>query len=307
MKVAAHGPRKLNEVAERLCAAGVDTTYAGEVGEVTADATWIVVHAAERIPPALLSPDYAAKLLLFIDRVTDATESDLLALPTTLPALVVKQGDLGTDEIALAVEKVVGALPRGAALYAPGAAVAALELTGSSDRGQALSTLQRFVRDLSLDARRVAQIVTIADELITNAFYHAPVDGIGGHPYSNISRMDPVEAKPGRAVELHFAKNEHRVVVAVRDRYGSLPERQLRTHLAKAATSPTASFRVSGSSGGARLGLVTALRASSQLIFDLTPGQSAECIGVVETKGTYRDFQEAGRSLHLFTLAPSRA
>ena len=78
----------------------------------------------------------------------------------------------------------------------------------------------------------------------------------------------------------------------------------VRTHLSKAATSATASFRVSGGTGGARLGLVTALRASSQLIFDLIPGETAECIGVVETKGSYREFQEAGRSLHLFTLRP---
>src|SRR5262249_2209062 len=160
------------------------------------------------------------RLLLFVDRAVEATEGDLLSLTSSLPALVVKQGELSGDEIALAVERVLGTSTLGIERYAPGAASASqFVLNVSSEPGAALTMLQDFVQELRLDARRMAQIVTIADELLTNAFYHAPVDGIGGHPYSHASRMDPIEAKPGRAVELAFAKNAQRVVVAVRDRY----------------------------------------------------------------------------------------
>ena len=256
----------------------------------------------------------ADRLLVFVDQTTDAAEVPLLAFQTTLRAMIVKQRVLQTDEMLMAVQKVLdtgaGAGGLGLERYlAPGGILDGgprrLTLVQSTDRGRMLNELQGFLGGLG-DARRVAQVLTVADELITNAFYHAPVDGIGGHPYSHVSRMDRVVCKPGREIEVAFARDEHRVAVSVRDCYGSLKQPQLRAHLAKAATVPTANFKVSGGPGGAKLGLVTALRAASQLIFNVVPGELTEGIGVIATAGSYRQFIEAGRSLHLFSL-PSAA
>jgi hypothetical protein len=266
-------------------------------------AGWSVAHVVNRIPPALLEMPAAAaqQLILFIEGATDATEADLLELRHSPAAWVVTQGTLGPVDLQAAVERILDSTP-GLDRYLPeGGERMHFTLTRSPERGNALGALQEFVAPVGLDARRVAQILTIADELISNAFYHAPVDGIGGHPFSHVSRMDIVETRPGREIHLTFGRTEHRVAVSIRDAYGSLQEQLLRTRLAKAATCATANFRASDGRGGAKLGLVTALRASSRLIFHLVPDQSAECIGIVETKGSYREFLAGGRSLHVFS------
>ena len=168
-------------------------------------------------------------------------------------------------------------------------------------------SLDRYIAARSIDSRRSSQILTVADEFITNAFYHAPIDGAGGHPCSHMSRMDPVQCHPDYPIELSYSGDGHRIAVAVRDLYGSLEPREVRTHLARVVATPTASFKVSSNAGGAGLGLINAVRGTSQLIFNIAPHQRTECIGVIETDGNYRRFLEVGRALHLFSLtAPAR-
>jgi hypothetical protein len=309
----------LDALVERLGGAG-ESARVATLREVdaaersTASATTLVHHVVGRIPPELagLPQNVAERLVLFVDQVTAETEADLLAFHTTLLGMIVRQGALAVEEMEIAVRKAVdsataGPATAGLGLYLAGGELAPkMMLSRSNDRGIALAALESFVRVIGLEARRFAQIVTVADELITNAFHHAPTDGMGGHPYSHVSRMDIIQAGYNRDVQLMFGRNAQRVGVAVRDCYGSLEQSPLRSHLAKAATNPTANYRVSGGTGGAKLGLVTALRSSSQLIFDVVPGASTEVIGLVDTTGTHRQFVEGGKTLQLFSLPPPR-
>jgi hypothetical protein len=273
------------------------------------DRSTLVQHVIGRIPSevASLPQAVAGRLVLFVDQVTPETEADLLAFQTTLLAMIVRHGTLAVDEMEVAVRKALDPAPRGLERYLPGGTLAPrVLLSRSNERGPALGSLEAFVGGLGLEARRQSQILTIADELITNAFHHAPVDGLGGHPYSHVSRMDIIQAAYNREVQLVFGRNDQRVGVAVRDCYGSLEQPRLRNHLAKAATNLNANFRVSGGAGGAKLGLVTALRSSSQLIFDVTPLESTEGIGLIDWAGTHRQFVEAGKTLQLFSFPSGR-
>jgi hypothetical protein len=309
VRLAAHGSAAtLDGLLDRLRQDGVHVSKV-ETAEALADAQAdaLLVHVVERVPSVLASLPQAAagKLMLFIERVTPATEADLLGFQTKLAAMIVKQGGLEIDEMYTAVAKVLDPAPLGFERYLPGGAEAKrVVLTQSMERGAALGDLDAFVSGLDLDPRRVAQILTVADEFITNAFYHAPVDAIGGHPYSHVSRMDVIQSKHNRPIEFAFGRNEDRVAVSVRDHYGSLEQPRIRSHLARAVSNAAASFRVSGGEGGAKLGLITASRAASQLVFNIVPEQLTECIGLVETKGAYRQFVEAGKSFHLFSFPP---
>ncbi len=308
VRLAAHGSTAtLDGLIERLRQDGAHVSKVATADELAADAQAdaLLVHVVERVPPVLarLPQAAAGKLMLFIERVTPATEDDLLGFQTGLAAMIVKQGTLEIEEMHQAVAKVLDPSPLGLERYLPGGGKGKhVVLTQSMERGAALGELDAFLGGLDLDPRRIAQILTVADEFITNAFYHAPVDAIGGHPYSHVSRMDVIHARPNRPVELAFGRNEDRVAVSVRDHYGSLEQPRIRSHLAKAVSNAAASFRVSGGDGGAKLGLITASRAASQLVFNIVPEQLTECIGLVETKGAYRQFVEAGKSFHLFSF-----
>jgi hypothetical protein len=308
VRLTAHGTTAcLDGLIERLRSSGSSVSRAATAEDLAADhdAEGLVVVVSERVPAAITSLPQAraGKLILFIEQITPATEVDLLAFETTLAAMLVKQGTFEIDEMARAIEKAFDPAPLGLERYLTDAgATEHVVLNQSLERGGALGTLDRFVSGHGLDARRVAQILTLADELITNAFYHAPVDGTGGHPYSHLSRMDVLECKHNRAIELAFARNDDRVAVSVRDRYGSLEQPRIRSHLTKAITNNAANFRVSGGPGGAKLGLITAIRAASQLVFNVVPGELTECVGIIETHGTYRQFLESGKTLELFSF-----
>ena len=292
---------------ERLGRDGAQVRTIDSLDDVDRDEDLVVAHVVGRAEPSLpiLQAELARKVVLFIEQPAEVDLVALAGMPA-LAALVVKRGVLGLDEMALAVDKVLARDAAGFDRYLPEAGVTRhANLLSSTARGEMLDELERFVAALGLDGRRVAQVATIADELITNAFYHAPVDGIGGHPYTHISRIDPVPCRPDHPVELAYASSATRVAVRVRDTYGSLPPMSILRHLARAIAEPTASFKVALGSGGARLGLVTAFRAASQLIFNVVPSQYTECIGIIEIGGSYRQFLEDGKALHVFSF-PTR-
>lgn len=294
----------LGELAERLGASGLSVARVQSIAEGLHHDR-LVAYAVGQLPEVLnaLSPDRAARVTLFVE---NPIEEELLAVTSTLGAVLIKQGSFTIEEVELATRKVLDPSPLGLERYVPGhGTVHELTLRRSSERGDVLMQLDRFVTALSIDPRRVSQILTVADELVTNAFYHAPIDGIGGHPYSHVSRMDSIQAHPNRPVELRFASNATRVAIGVRDRYGSLEQNRVRSHLARAIANPKANFRVSSGAGGAGLGLINAVRGASQLVFNIVPGHLTEAIGVLETAGNYRKFLEEGRSLQLYGLPPT--
>ncbi len=302
----------LLELKERLSAKGLVVPILEDAEQLASgpglEATACVLHIIGRIPASLarLSAHAAARLVLFLEQ---PTESDLIELGTLkVAALLVKQGAFTVDEMGIAVEKILQPPALGILRYLPDATpVQRVAITQSTQRGEALEALDRFITSLTLDARRVAQVLTIADEFITNAFYHAPVDGTGRHPYTHLPRIDPVRCRPDRPVELSFANNRSRVALAVKDLFGSLDPTHVLRHLGKATSDPRANFKVTSGAGGARLGLITAYRASSQLIFNIIPEEVTECIGVLEMGGNYREFLEGGKSLQVFTLRPEAA
>jgi hypothetical protein len=330
----------------------------------------------QRVPPGLTE-----RVLLVGERMNEDWLVTVFAGWRT-GALIGRRNPISTGELTSAILRLSGKTGPGLESYlAPGSPIGRQTTRDSSERPAVLDAIAAFLQPHELDDRLVTQAVTIAEELIYNAFYHAPVDEAGEHPFSEQSPHEPVHLAAEDAIEVSWGCDERRLGISVVDRFGSLERQTLLRHLAKGVLTPfDANFRmksavrfgetwypvdlvdlgvsearvvvvdevaeevdkgtscqlvvyetggeedfqgggavvglgstsdgkleleidldnldfVEGASGG---GLAVAYRATSQMVVNVTPGHRTECIGLLDTAGSYRQIVERGRSLHVF-------
>jgi hypothetical protein len=272
------------------------------------DAAVLQLKSGAPLPsPTELQP-IAAKLLLVLEQPDEKQLRALESYPD-LGGLYAPQGASTIGEVYQAVLRFLDPPPpddasspssEGSAhqrYLQPDAVVHHQRLTNSLDRGRTIDAIDGFLSGLKIERRLTNQLITIADELITNAFYDAPIDPSGRRQNALLSRIDPVECPSDRPIDVTYGYDGRRSVVAVKDRYGTLTMRALLHHLAR----PLARADAGGTKQG--LGLATALRAASQLAFYLAPQRWTECIGIIENADNYREFLSQGKSVYAVHLA----
>ena len=166
--------------------------------------------------------------------------------------------------------------------FEPGRDTAALTLTSSSAKQDALDEVDRFFTGRpNLPPVRRSQLVQISDELFTNALFNAPVDDSGAHQFRALDRREHAELAPGRSVDISLWADEDRFGVAVRDPFGSLAADRVTTSLARGFR--RGDDQISTTGGGAGLGLFTVYRASSHLTAAVVRGRSTQILAVLDT------------------------
>jgi hypothetical protein len=143
------------------------------------------------------------------------------------------------------------------------------------------------------------RIQTVADELMMNALYHAPVDADGNEKYAGRPIKELAQLEEVAPIEVQYGSSGRYFGVSVRDGGGSLSRQRAMQYLLK-AKGGTAD--VEKKVGGAGLGLVSVLRSCSKLVFNLDPGQSTEVIGLFDME-LFAKGKVGARSVHVFTAS----
>lgn len=199
------------------------------------------------------------------------------------------------EELLATVQK----LQRGAAFglekyMAWGAEVRSYTLEDAGDRDRAVNSLAHDVVAVGLPDRVGSLVSVIADELIANALYVAPVDAAGARPRTTEPR-DRSRALSGRdVVTVRWATDARYLAIEVRDRWGSIDLGSIAPRLAAGGKQATTS------DGG--MGLPLAYACCNQFIIGCAPGALTEVIALVDVR--YKP-TEIGRSasFHTFTGA----
>jgi hypothetical protein len=166
----------------------------------------------------------------------------------------------------------------------------------STDKDGIVDAAERFATEFKVQKRLVTLFQTVADELVTNAVYNAPLDSTGKSRYGHVSRTQEVALEPGEEVEVRFCCDRLRLGISVRDPFGSLTQERLLDNLARC-------FRraeVEQKEGGAGLGLYVVLESLSQFVVNIAPGKRTEMIGLIDVSGSYKDFASRKKSFNLF-------
>jgi hypothetical protein len=153
-------------------------------------------------------------------------------------------------------------------------------LTSSSRREARFERLREFFSTRGLSERAIASTCDVAEELVTNALYDAPVEA--GYFKTPIPRTEVVELPPEHACEISYGFEAGNGFVRIRDPFGALTRTRLLGVL-KRCNSTGASL--DESRGGAGLGLWRVFSNASTITITVIPGRLTDVLVWVPTQG----------------------
>lgn len=169
----------------------------------------------------------------------------------------------------------------------------------SRDKGEYVREVATLAQTFDVAPRFLEAVETVADELVTNAIFNAPVDGHGEPRYAHLSRREAVTLLPEERSTLRFGCDGEAFAVAVRDPFGSLSRSVVVRHLLLGLGAAKGDQRFP-EAGGAGLGLCRVFEASAVTAFEILPGERTEVVGVVPFRQSVRTFKQHPKSLHFF-------
>jgi hypothetical protein len=171
-----------------------------------------------------------------------------------------------------------------------GAEVRSYQLEDTVDRDAAVNAIAKDVVAVGLPDRVGSLVSVIADELITNALYAAPVDGAGKRFRATEPRDQPRPLANRDIVTVRWATDARYLAIEVRDRYGSLDPVAAGARLAAGG---------SQSSEGGGMGLPLAYACCNQFVIDVEPSVMTEVIALLDVRYKPTELGRAG-SFHSF-------
>lgn len=179
-----------------------------------------------------------------------------------------------------------------------GAVAKEIAIKSSVDKDLVLSAVEELGATINLGDRKASLLMTVAEELITNALYDAPVDERQRARHASLPRNERVDLAPNEEVRVTLASDGRRVGISVEDPFGSLKAETVVEYLAKCFR--RGADQIDRKQGGAGLGLFYAFNSLSHFVVNIDPKKRTEFIGLIDVHGSYRDFEQRAKSFNLF-------
>jgi hypothetical protein len=175
-----------------------------------------------------------------------------------------------------------------------------IKLAKSSMRVERLEKMSDYLQSGGVGERTIENLRDVAEELLTNAFYDAPV--AAGAFKGAISRTQEVVLPEDRACDLAYGCSPDLAMVRVRDPFGSLSHRRIVEVLTRCASNQM-DVIVDESMGGAGLGLWRIVSVASFIGISVIKEQQTEILVGIATK---RSAAARPFALHLFFKDPQK-
>ncbi len=300
--VVAHPDRKAQRTLQRLVGATLcPVEVVGDVDALLAaiDPSAIVVVDAGLAQARADLRSHAARAWIAVpgEGVTPADPSSMAALLAAGWDHVVSHAmPLLAEELIATVQKLIRNDLFGLEKYmAWGAEVRSYALGDARDRDAAVAKLAADVIAVGLPDRFGSLVSVIADELIANAIYAAPVDEQGARTRAQESR-DTSRALTGRdAVTVRWATDARYLAIEVRDKWGSIDVPAVTKKLAAGGTQVSAD-------GEGGMGLPLAYACANQLVIDCEPNARTEVIALIDVRYKPTELARTA-SFHAFVQA----
>src|SRR5262249_5765420 len=130
-----------------------------------------------------------------------------------------------------------------------------------------------------VSARTIASSSDVAEELVTNALYDAPVEA--GYFKRAVQRTEDVQLPPEHACEISYGLEHDSVFVRVRDPFGALTRCRLLGVLNRCQAT---GISLDESRGGAGLGLWRIFATASTIAITVIPGLLTDILVRIETR-----------------------
>lgn len=179
-----------------------------------------------------------------------------------------------------------------------GPRVVDVEVATSDDKDTIFARIEAFMASLGVRGRLVQRLHAVADEMLMNAVYDAPVDRGGEHRYAALPRTTRVDLAPHERPTLRWGSDGRIFALAISDPFGGLSPRILKTYIAKGLR--RGDDQIDRKAGGAGLGLYFLFDSLNSLTLYQEPGRRTEVVGLVDIRGSFRDVLQSPKSLNIF-------
>lgn len=239
------------------------------------------------------------RLLLFSGGAWVSDHKELFG-GRVLTNLLAKNGEeVGAEDLIVTINKILTADIFGIEKYFTwGAGVAAIATTSSTEKDGIADKARDFARNLGVNDRLATYFASVTDELLTNALYNAPVDEHGKHMFASRDRSQAVELPADKAVQVKLCSDGRKIGVSIADPFGSLTVDSVLDYLAKCFRKED--DQIDTKPGGAGLGLFQAFGSVSHLVINISPGVRCEAIGMIDVRGSFKDFARQAKSFNIF-------
>ncbi|HLG20896.1 MAG TPA: hypothetical protein VI895_13910 [Bdellovibrionota bacterium] len=168
----------------------------------------------------------------------------------------------------------------------------------SLEKTDQVARVGRFVEQLKCDARFVKAAQVVADELLMNALYDAPIGADGKSLYAHKPRSERVTLSSKDQATLRYGSDGRYFAIACRDHFGSLRAQTVVQYLKKCFLHDE--NQVDTKAGGAGVGFYMVFQSLSQMIINIEPGKMTETIGLIDIRTSYRDTKMRTKSFNIF-------
>jgi hypothetical protein len=302
--------RKIQRVLQRMLASTlrpvevVDVDQAVDRARAAPGSIVVVELAVARAHPELARTPARAWIAVPGDDAAPAKPDDVaVLLEAGWRHVIGAPLAMSSDELVATAQKLLRGDVFGLEKYLGwSAAVRTVTLDNALDRPAAVAALVAGVGEAGMSERVTSLASVIADELLANAIYAAPVDDQGAHPHRAAPRDQALPLGGRSAVQLRWASDARVLAVEVGDGWGSLEPTLPGPLIARSArragrAGGSAAIASAGDAGG--MGLALAYACCHQLVIGVAPGRRTEVIALIDVKHRPTELGRAP-SFHLF-------
>ncbi|MBA3540914.1 MAG: hypothetical protein H0T79_14980 [Deltaproteobacteria bacterium] len=161
-------------------------------------------------------------------------------------------------------------------------------------RGRAIQTIQDFAEESKMRRQVRIAIGQVAEELLMNALYDAPIDADGKPTFADVDPHDRTRTLSPRPVSIRYAATESGFAIAVRDRFGRLAKNTILAYIDKCITSPN---QIDRKTYGAGLGLYLVANAAATYVVNVAYGIATEVVCTFD-RGAKSPLRQVGMFVH---------
>ncbi len=173
-------------------------------------------------------------------------------------------------------------------------------VTGTRDRDPLNLKIQQFVEQCNLGQHLAKIAFGIAEELLMNTIYDAPV-AAGLQNFAERDRHEEWHLGPEEQGEFSYGCDGRILAIATTDPFGALKRDKLIQYTRKILLRRDSANLIDSKKGGAGLGFFKILYSSHALVCNVAAGKRTEIMALIDVAEPLRDFAKMTRSIHYFS------
>jgi hypothetical protein len=171
-------------------------------------------------------------------------------------------------------------------------------ITGNNSRSRALEQLDQDLLKAGLSSTMTRKAHHLADELLMNAIYDAPVDPVTKvSRYNHLTRSVSVELEPSEYARLRYGYDGTVLALSIDDPFGGLGRDVILKYLKACFDGQFGKINENEGKGGGGMGLYQILTSADLLVTNMKPGKKTEIIALLNV---HEKSHDKGQCFHYF-------